>query len=125
MVSGIGVDLCYIERLKKALKSDYFRDNLFSQEEIDYCESKGERRYESYAAGFAAREAFVKASGISLEKVMLEGNFALIRTDGKPSIKLSGDLVIPSAEIFISISHEKDYAIAFVVIEKQEGDSKS
>ena len=121
MVSGIGVDLCGIERMKKALQSRYFRDEIFSPEEISYCESKGARRYESYAGAFAAREAFCKASGKTLSDVMFGGNFALIRTDGVPSIKLTGKLIIPSAKIFVSISHEKDYAIALVVIDK-EGD---
>ena len=121
MVSGIGVDLCSVERMKKALKSRHFRDEIFSPEEISYCESKGERRYESYAGAFAAREAFCKASGASIMAVMFGGNFALVHTEGVPSIRLTGGLVIPSAKIFVSISHEKDYAIALVVIDK-EGD---
>ena len=119
MVSGIGVDLCSVERMKKALKSRHFRDEIFSPEEISYCESKGERRYESYAGAFAAREAFCKASGASIMAVMFGGNFALVHTEGVPSIRLTGGLVIPSAKIFVSISHEKDYAIAFVVIDKE------
>ena len=123
MVSGIGADLCSIERMKNALKSQHFRDRIFSGEEISYCEGKGERRYESYAAGFAAREAFCKASGRTLGDVMFGGNFALIRSDGVPSIRLTGKLIIPSAKIFVSITHEKDYALAMVVIEKMEGDN--
>ena len=123
MVSGIGADLCSIERMKNALKSQHFRDRIFPREEISYCEGKGERRYESYAAGFAAREAFCKASGRTLGDVMFGGNFALIRSDGVPSIRLTGKLIIPSAKIFVSITHEKDYALAMVVIEKMEGDN--
>ena len=119
MVSGIGVDLCSVERMKKALKSRHFRDEIFSPEEISYCEAKGERRYESYAGAFAAREAFCKASGASIMAVMFGGNFALVHTEGVPSVRLTGGLVIPSAKIFVSISHEKDYAIAFVVIDKE------
>ena len=122
VIAGIGADLCSVERMKKALKSQHFRDRIFSEEEISYCEGKGDRRYESYAAGFAAREAFCKASGKTLSDVMFGGNFALIRTDGVPSIRLTGGLVIPSAKIFVSITHEKDYALAMVVIEKMEGD---
>lgn len=122
MVSGIGADLCSIERIKRALTSQHFRDKIFSPEEISYCESKGVHRYESYAGGFAAREAFCKASGKPLHSVMFGGNFALIHTDGVPSIRLTGGLVIPSAKIFVSITHEKDYALAFVVIDKKEGE---
>lgn len=123
MIAGIGVDLCGIERMKHALESQHFRDRIFTPEEISYCESKGSRRYESYAGSFAAREAFCKASGKSLDSVMFGGNFALIHgTDGVPCIRLTGGLVIPSAKIFVSITHEKDYALAFVVIDKKEGD---
>ena len=122
MVSGIGADICSIERMKQALTSQHFRDKIFSPEEISYCEAKGSRRYESYAGGFAAREAFCKASGKNLASVMFGGNFALIHTDGVPSIRLTGGLVIPSAKIFVSITHEKDYALAFVVIDKKEGE---
>ena len=122
MIAGIGADLCSIERMRKALTSKHFRDRIFSSEEISYCERKGERRYESYAAGFAAREAFCKASGRTLGDVMFGGNFALIRSDGVPSIRLTGKLIIPSAKIFVSITHEKDYALAMVVIDKMEGE---
>lgn len=121
MIVGIGVDLCSIERMKKALQSRHFRDEIFSPEEISYCESKGNRRYESYAGAFAAREAFCKASGASFMAVMFGGNFSLVHTEGVPSIRLTGGLVIPSAKIFVSISHDKDYSIAMVVIDKQEG----
>ncbi len=118
MVSGIGVDLCSIERMKKALSSGHFRDRIFSPDEIEYSEAKGKRRYESYAAGFAAREAFCKASGKNLADVMFGGNFRLLRSDGIPSVKLSGSLEIPDSKIFISITHEADYACAMVIIEK-------
>lgn len=124
MIAGIGVDLCCVERMRRALdRSRYFRDNLFRPEEIEYCESKGKGRYQSYAAMFAAREAFCKASGKSLAAVMYNDNFTLTHdTDGVPGIKLTGDLVIPSAKILVSITHEKDYALAFVVIDKKEGE---
>ena len=119
MVSGIGADICSIERMKRALTSQHFRDKIFSPEEISYCEAKGERRYESYAGGFALREAFCKASGESLASVMFGKNFTVVHDEGKPSVKLSGGLEIPSSKIFVSISHEKDYAVAMVVIEKE------
>lgn len=119
MVSGIGVDLCSVDRMRRALQSRHFRDEIFSPEEISYCESKGERRYESYAGAFAAREAFCKASGKSVYTVMFGREFSLIHTDGVPSIRLTGGLALQSAKIFVSISHEKDYAVAMVVIDKE------
>ena len=123
MIAGIGVDLCSISRVEEALASDYFRDELFSAEEIAYAESKGAGRFGSYAACVAAREAFIKASGFTLSAVMFSRNFELVHDlDGAPAVKLSGDLAARypenNAQIFVSISHEGDYACAMVVIEK-------
>ncbi|MBQ7069196.1 MAG: 4'-phosphopantetheinyl transferase superfamily protein, partial [Synergistaceae bacterium] len=66
MILGIGVDLCSISRIEKAIESEHFVTRIFSPEEIEYSNKKGKRRCESFAASFAAREAFCKASGISL-----------------------------------------------------------
>ena len=120
MIVGIGVDICSIPRIENAIKSEHFRREIFNRDEIAYCESKGKRRAESYAASFAAREAFSKASGIHLGRVMFGKNFALIRdSNGKPEIKLSGELVMNDANIFVSISHEEGYACAMLVSERR------
>ncbi len=123
MITGIGVDLCSIPRIQKALESEHFKENIFSLNEIAYCESKGAKKYYSYASCFAAREAFVKAARISLSTVMLGRNFELVRDDvGAPVIRLTGDLEerLPEDEsrIFVSLTHEGEYACAMVVIEK-------
>ncbi|MBQ7219521.1 MAG: holo-ACP synthase [Synergistaceae bacterium] len=121
VIAGIGVDLCKLSRIEDALKSEHFKSNVFSLEEIAYCESRGVRKLDSYASCFAAREAFVKASGASLGAVMLGRNFALLRNeDGAPEIRLSGELAeyADNANIHISLTHEGDYACAMVVIEK-------
>ena len=123
MIAGIGVDLCSISRIKNALKSEHFRESIFSLNEIAYAESKGANKFGSYASCFAAREAFIKASRLSLTAVMMSRDFELIRNDnGAPVIRLSGDLEerYPDnkAKIFVSLTHEGDYACAMVVIEK-------
>ena len=123
MIIGIGVDLCSISRLQNAMKSEHFREKVFSSEEIAYCEAKGAQKFYSYAASFAAREAFIKAARLSLASVMFTRNFELVRNDDSaPSVKLYGELaaMFPEneAKIFVSISHEKDYACAMIVIEK-------
>lgn len=123
MITGIGVDLCRISRIEDALKSEHFKENVFSLEEIAYAESRGTRRLDSYAACFAAREAFVKASGASLGAVMLGRNFSLLRDEnGKPAVKLYGELseYAENANVYVSITHEGDYACAMVVIDKIE-----
>lgn len=117
MIYGVGIDLCSISRIEKALESEYFRDRIFAPEEIAYAESRVERRFESYAACFAAREAFCKASGFDLMRVMNSENFAVIHdSDGRPSIRLSEKFGFPY-KIFLSLSHEKDLACAIVILE--------
>ena len=123
MITGIGVDLCSIPRIEAALKSEHFKENIFSLNEIAYCEGKGAKKFYSYASCFAAREAFIKAARVSLGTVMLGRNFELIRDDvGAPIIRLTGDLeeLFPEDEsrIFVSLTHEGEYACAMVVIEK-------
>ena len=121
MILGIGVDLCSISRMENAIQSEHFVKRIFSPEEIEYANKKGKRRAESFAASFAAREAFCKASGISLDSVMFGENFSLSRNqNGKPEIILSGKIraKIPDTKIFVSITHEENFACAMVVIEK-------
>ena len=123
MIIGIGVDLCSIYRIAGALKSEHFKESIFSLNEIAYAESKGSKKFDSYASCFAAREAFIKATRLSLSTVMLGRNFELVRNDdGAPIIRLTGHLeeLYPEDEtnIFVSLTHEGDYACAMVVIEK-------
>ncbi len=121
MIKGIGVDLCVISRIKNAMEISNFREKVFTSEEIAYAESRGVRRFDSYAANYAAREAFVKASGAPLHKVVFDGDFALLRSEsGAPYIKLSGGLrkYAEHAKIHVSITHEGDCACAMVVIEE-------
>ena len=127
MIIGIGVDLCSISRIQNAMTSAHFRENVFSLEEIAYSESKGAKKFMSYAACFAAREAFIKAARLSLASVMFSRNFELLRNEnGAPVISLTGELgaIFPEEEykIFVSISHEEDYSCAMVVIEKNNNE---
>lgn len=123
MIKGIGTDIIEIERIKKALKIDSgFELRLFSQKEIDYCRSKLKSEIH-FAARFAAKEAFFKAMGTGWRDGMKWEEIS-IRNDtlGKPEIELKGK----TREIFsrkkmrkinLSISHTKEYAVAFVIIE--------
>ena len=121
MILGIGVDLCSISRIERAIESEHFVKRIFSPEEVEYANRKSKRRSESFAASFAAREAFCKASGMSLDRVMFGGNFSLSHNaNGKPEIILSGEMKskISDTKIFVSITHEENFACAMVVIEK-------
>ena len=65
MIAGIGIDMIEVDRVAgKIGKDEGFRELVFSETEIEYCEPKA-NKYQHYAARFAAKEAFLKAIGPS------------------------------------------------------------
>jgi len=60
MILGLGVDVCDVERIRRALEASTgarFRDRVFTAGEQAYCEARRRGRFASYAARFAAKEA--------------------------------------------------------------------
>lgn len=66
MIIGIGCDLAEVSRIKRALGMKGFAARVFTRREQDYCQARGAQAYASFAARFAAKEAFVKAVGTGL-----------------------------------------------------------
>ena len=124
MIAGIGIDIIEIARIRRVLeKTPAFREKVFSVEEIHYCESKADPVM-SYAVRFAAKEAFMKALGTGWNH---EVSWAEIETvndeNGTPVLRISGatETALISRNIVfchLSLSHEKDYAVASVVLER-------
>lgn len=123
MIKGTGVDIIEIERIRKAIKKDNkFIDRLFTKNEIAYCESKV-KKAQHYAARFASKEAFFKALGTGWRNGMSWTDIE-IKNDplGKPEIELIGETQtyfkkMKYKSITLSISHSKEYAVGFVIIE--------
>ncbi len=123
MIKGTGVDIIEIERIRKAIKKDNkFIDRLFTKNEIAYCESKA-KKAQHYAARFASKEAFFKALGTGWRNGMSWTDIE-IKNDplGKPEIELKGKTQtyfkkMKYKSITLSISHSKEYAVGFVIIE--------
>ena len=101
-----------------------FRELVFSEKEIAYCESKA-NKYEHYAARFAAKEAFFKAigtgwqNGTSFNEIEI-----LVDEKGKPVLRLLGETAGTLAElnnsvVSVSLSHLKAIASAIVIIENK------
>lgn len=119
-----GIDLVKIERMERMIErpsGKVFLARVFSAAEQAYCGSK-RMKYEHYAARFAAKEAVLKAMKIRPEKDRrLSGIEVGREATGKPFILLSPEsrkvLRIPArAQIELSVAHEREYAIATVVI---------
>ena len=124
MIAGIGIDIIEVARIKRVCeKNPEFCNKVFSEKEITYCESKADPGL-SYAARFAAKEAFMKALGTGWnEEVAWKDIETEISEAGAPSLTIQGNtkkaLEIRKIEVVhVSLSHEKEYAVACVVLEK-------
>lgn len=122
MIVGIGCDIIEIERIARAIKSESFIRRVFTAEEADYCQRRGQQAAASFAARFAAKEAVLKALGTGLR----EGSLQEIAVDndglGKPLVQLSGHFAMLAKQlgvknIQISLSHSRDFAVAYVIME--------
>ena len=64
-----GIDMIEIERVKNSIEETdgKFCEKVYTEKEIEYCESKNVQKYQHYAARFAAKEAVFKAISPFLE----------------------------------------------------------
>jgi holo-[acyl-carrier protein] synthase len=119
----IGNDLVNIPRFEKSLKIGSFIQKVFHPNEIAYCESKVKNRISSYAARFAAKEAFAKAIGTGLYSHGVSPKDIWIENEasGRPFLNISENLkqILKENDIHdfdVSLSHHADYAIASVIL---------
>ena len=124
MILGVGIDMIELDRvMEKIDKNNGFKEKVFSENEIAFCESKTNQK-ENYAARFAAKEAFLKATGLGLMLGNQLSDIEVVNDDrGKPSINLKAEFKIKSIEnnwnkIHLSISHLQNIACAVVIIEQ-------
>lgn len=117
-----GTDIVNVSRIKKSIEElgDKFKKRVYTDEEISYCESRRMCRYESYAARFAAKEAVYKAISPTKEQGGVFTEVEVLNEDtGRPYIVLHGELakIMEDKKIEVSLSHEKEFAIATAIIE--------
>ena len=122
MIIGIGTDIIEIERIKKAVEREHFKNKVFTKIEQNYSESRGNRSAASYAARFAAKEAFFKAMGTGINTNLTDVEI-INNENGQPEIFLHGKLFqaaknLSVEKIFLSLSHSREYATAVVAVEK-------
>ena len=115
-----GTDIIEIDRIKDAIKSDTFIKKIFTEKEIDYCESKKDpARIQSYAARFAAKEAIFKAISkvLHLDYGIEWTSIEILKEEtGRPYVNLKIDnKKKQNLKIDVSLSHIKDYAVATAV----------
>lgn len=125
MIYGIGTDIIEVSRIQKVMERDIgFREKIFSEGEIAYCE-KMKNKYQHYAARFSAKEAFMKALGTGWRDGIRFVEVEVVHDPlGKPLLMLSGkakELAEKAGmgEMHVSLSHVKEIASAVVVVEKK------
>jgi holo-[acyl-carrier protein] synthase len=121
MILGIGTDIIEVERVKNAMNKPGFKQKVFTEREIAYCDKAVNAQ--NYAARGAAKEAFFKALGTGWRDQMEITDVEIINNEsGKPEIILYGKVLrvftaMGGKKIHVSLSHIKDTAIAYVIIE--------
>jgi len=109
-MKGIGIDIVDINRFRKKIfeSNQKFYEKIFTENEIEYC-LKYKDPYPHFAGKFAAKEAILKAVN---EKIKLNQIWIKNNSNGLEIIIKN----IIDSKILISISHEKDYAIAMCTV---------
>ncbi len=124
MIVGTGVDIAEVPRIRETIErfGDRFLRRIFTEGEIRYCERKA-RRFESYAARFAAKEAGMKALGTGWSRGVRWRDIEVVRPKGqRPTIQFHGEAAAIAARlgtknIALSITHTSEEALAHVILE--------
>ena len=122
MIIGIGTDIIEIDRIEKViLRTSSFIQKSFTSNEIEYFKLKG-LKGNVIAGNFAAKEAISKALGTGFRGFGLQDIEVLRDELGKPVVNLSHKIYelldIKKFNIHVSISHSKENAIAYAVMEE-------
>jgi len=125
MIYGIGIDIVKIERMREVVEKweERFLQRVFTPNEIAYCYHKRDP-FPSLSVRFAAKEAVIKASGSHASIPLID--IEVVNDDrGNPAIQPRGALKAffrerAVSQAHLSLSHEKEYGIAFVVLERQD-----
>ena len=124
MIVGTGVDISEVPRIQDSMArfGERFLRRVYTEAEIRYCDSKVNRA-ERYAARFAAKEAAMKAIGTGLRHGITWHDVEVTREpSGRPTITFHGVAAQFAAKVgmkraHLSLSHTKEHAIAFVILE--------
>ena len=126
-ILGIGVDIVENARIAKFLKNKLFVNRIFSNSEI-LIAKKINNKTNYYSKRFAAKEAFAKSIGTGFRNGFNFKDISIINDKlGKPSFVINKKIKkiikkqfkTSSFDFFLSISDEKKYSIAFVILEKK------
>ncbi|MBI5631999.1 MAG: holo-ACP synthase [Nitrospirae bacterium] len=122
MIYGTGIDIVRTARIREAAErwGSKFLERVFTRNEIGYAYTKKDP-FLSLSVRFAAKEAFIKALSHDRHIPLIDIEVRN-QNNGRPMLELHGRTkeFLKQKEIIsihLSLSHEKDYSVACVVIE--------
>ena len=122
MILGLGIDIVHVRRIHHWMKTEGLVERFFHPEEAASSKERGHAEALSLAARFAAKEAFGKALGTGLAGMRLRDIQVVNNHNGKPEMLLFGDALaslhrVGGRHVHLSLTHERENAVAVVVIE--------
>ena len=125
-ILGIGIDIIENKRIKSLIKNKVFLKRTFSRNEIEFSK-KLINKTNFFAKRFAAKESLVKALGTGFRDDINFKDIEILNDSlGKPYYVMNNTInsliykkfKVKKYNLFLSISDEKDYSIAFTIIQK-------
>ena len=125
MIVSIGIDIVEVYRISETIqRTPRFVERVYTERERAYCESKGAASAQSFAARFAAKEAFLKALKTGWRgRITWQDMEILNDAQGVPTLEIRGEARVllekmGADKIHLSISHTTDHAVAQVILER-------
>jgi holo-[acyl-carrier protein] synthase len=127
VIVSIGTDIIEVYRIRETIeRTPRFLERVFTPLEREYCEAKGAAAAQSFAARFAAKEAFLKAIRTGWRGEITWQNIEVrVDSEGAPSLVITGEAKrildeLGAARVHVSLSHTNEHATAQVVLESGE-----
>ena len=126
-IVGIGIDIIDNNRIKSLLKNNSFINRTFSKKEISISK-RILNKTNFFSKRFAAKEAFSKALGTGFRNNLNFNDIEIVNDKlGKPYYLINNKIKqiikkkkkVNNFKLFLSISDEKDYSVAFTIIQKK------
>lgn len=124
MIISIGIDIIEVYRIRETMaRTPRFAMRVFTEKERAFCEAKGAVSAQSFAARFAAKEAFLKALQTGWRgKITWHDIEVCSSENGVPSLEIRGEAKnimehLGANKIHLSLSHTGEHAIAQVILE--------
>jgi holo-[acyl-carrier protein] synthase len=122
MIIGVGIDVVHVRRIEHWLEVPGLPARFYHPDELASAMERGSSAALSLAARFAAKEAFGKALGTGLSGMRLADIRVINNHNGRPDMELYGSALerfqaSGARRIHLSLTHERDNAIAMVIME--------